>query len=125
SGFLITRILLEEKGSPQALRRFYARRALRIFPLYFLGLAVYLVALPLLYGETVKPPSEQVWSWLFLSNIPETFHSLAGAGPPHYWSLAVEEHFYLLWPALVMGLPRMRLPWALGAIVSAAVVFRI
>lgn len=124
SGFLITRILLEARGERGALGNFYARRTLRIFPLYFLGLAVYLVMLPLVLGRSPAPLSAQVWSWAFLANIPDTFHSIPGVGPPHYWSLAVEEHFYLLWPFLVLTLPLRALPAMLGALVVAGLVSR-
>lgn len=124
SGFLITRILLDSRGRAGSFKRFYARRTLRIFPLYYFGLSLYVIALPLIYGEGPSPLTQQLWSWLYLENIPETFHSIQGVGPPHYWSLAVEEHFYLLWPALVLLLPQRWLGRAMVAVIVMAVGLR-
>ena len=99
SGFLITGILLDSRESPGALRSFFARRILRIFPLYFGVLALLVVILPAL-GLT--PPGwgdHQIWYWLYLSNWTQVY---VGGSLPHLWSLAVEEQFYLLWPFVVM-----------------------
>jgi peptidoglycan/LPS O-acetylase OafA/YrhL len=106
SGFLITRILLLSKDSPHFFSAFYARRALRIFPLYYAFLAVYFFLLPVLFKESIPPFSTQVWSWFYLQNIPATFVSLKSSGPSHFWSLAVEEHFYFVWPLMVFLLSR-------------------
>jgi peptidoglycan/LPS O-acetylase OafA/YrhL len=106
SGFLITRILLLSRESPHFFSAFYARRALRIFPLYYAFLAVYFFVLPMLYKESIPPYSTQVWSWFYLQNIPATFVSLKSSGPSHFWSLAVEEHFYFVWPLMVFLLSR-------------------
>jgi peptidoglycan/LPS O-acetylase OafA/YrhL len=109
SGFLITGILLDEKGAPQQLRNFYVRRVLRIFPLYYLTLFAILVLLPQfniwLGGEESLRAAQPIWYWLFLSN-----WSIPVIGGPgvlsHYWSLAVEEQFYLLWPFAILALSR-------------------
>ena len=106
SGFLITRILLASRQSEHYFRSFYARRTLRIFPLYFGFLAIYFFLLPLLFGEPIPPAPTQLWSWFYLENVPQTFVSLRTSGPGHFWSLAVEEHFYLIWPLLVFSLSR-------------------
>jgi peptidoglycan/LPS O-acetylase OafA/YrhL len=106
SGFLITGILLRSKNDPQYFRTFYARRILRIFPLYFLYLSVYFFVLPSLFSKPVPSFESQLWSWCFLQNVPETFTHIQSSGPEHLWSLAVEEHFYLIWPLLVFSLPR-------------------
>jgi peptidoglycan/LPS O-acetylase OafA/YrhL len=101
SGFLITGILVDDRGIPRFYGRFYIRRALRIFPLYYALLIVYAV----LYASRVlqfriAPLTAisyatylQNWSALFLREIPPGFGPL--------WSLAVEEQFYLLWPLLI------------------------
>ena len=100
SGFLITRILLSDKESPFYLRDFYIKRSLRIFPLYYFFLVYYLFIDPLLLGKPV-PLFSSYWWWLvYLQNIPPTF-GISSCGPAHYWSLAIEEHFYLFWPLLV------------------------
>lgn len=92
SGFLITRILIAERGRPQAWRRFWLRRSLRIFPIYFLLVAI--VAL-------VRPGPELPWALTYTANF---YFPPAGEPSPleHLWSLAVEEHFYLVWPFIVL-----------------------
>lgn len=106
SGFLITGILLDSVGQPRGLRNFIARRALRIFPLYYGALVLIFVLLPLLGAqpEMYKAQApDQIWFWAYLSNWTDAM----GIGPrnlPHFWSLAVEEQFYLLWPLLVFSL---------------------
>lgn len=113
SGFLITRILLNSRESAGYFRSFYLRRAFRIFPLYFLFLVIFFFIAPIFRGESPPPFSRQVWSWFFMENVPQTFRRLATSGPDHYWSLAVEEHFYLVWPLLVWLAPPGRLARAL------------
>src|SRR5207244_13039880 len=101
SGFLITGLLLDSKGAPGYFRNFYARRTLRIFPLYYAVLALLFLVLPLLVA--LPPPLEdarthQVWLWTYTAN----FYIAAKASwwaltyVSHFWSLAIEEHFYLL-----------------------------
>jgi peptidoglycan/LPS O-acetylase OafA/YrhL len=105
SGFLITGILLDSRRAGNYFRGFYARRALRILPLYFAVLTVAFVVLPMI---GILPPliaadrPHQWWLWLYLSN----WASLLGEGSkafPHFWSLAVEEQFYLVWPWLILS----------------------
>ncbi len=106
SGFLITGILYDSQSSLHYFRNFYMRRVLRIFPLYYLVLAVVFVALPLVPAlrdtELVSLREQQWWAWLYGVNI---YLSLKGAWVlsyiEHFWSLAVEEHFYLIWPLVV------------------------
>jgi peptidoglycan/LPS O-acetylase OafA/YrhL len=117
SGFLITRILLSERGSPHMLRNFYARRFLRIFPLYYFGLFACLIVLPRLVPITTEAGqavlSNQHWLWLYLGNFASGFLGISWRGWPiylaHTWSLAVEEQFYLAWPLLVCLLSRRSL----------------
>ncbi len=115
SGFLITTILLlAEPGDWREVRTFYARRALRIFPLYY----AYLI------GASLLGPAVSGWFWIYLQNIAIA----AGAkvvGPNHFWSLAVEEQFYLVWPFLVLFLPRRWLPRTLWSLVAIAVLSRV
>src|SRR5580658_8734625 len=101
SGFLITRILLSNKGNTaHFFSNFYIRRTLRIFPLYFLFLGIYYFVVPLVYHIPVIPFSQQVYYWTYLQSFSQTFGWNA-KGPDHYWSLSVEEHFYLFWPCLI------------------------
>jgi peptidoglycan/LPS O-acetylase OafA/YrhL len=91
SGFLITRILRADREENVPVRAFYARRALRIFPIYYLVLSVHAMVAP----SPVLP-----WCAAYLSNYYLALHpteTLLG----HTWSLAVEEHFYLVWPFIV------------------------
>jgi len=107
SGFLISGALLDSQDSPTYYRAFYARRALRILPLYYGILAVtFLVLAPLQLApvETRQSQQHQIWLWTFLSNWTDP-RGLTVAGFAHFWSLAVEEQFYLLWP---LALHRMR-----------------
>ncbi|HXM46171.1 MAG TPA: acyltransferase [Bryobacteraceae bacterium] len=109
SGFLITRILLDSKGNQDFFKNFYVRRILRIFPLYYATLcAVYFVA-PLMGTGQWTPWRQASWFWFYMQNIPMTFAPSLAIGPAHFWSLSVEEHYYLLWPLLVARLDCKRL----------------
>jgi peptidoglycan/LPS O-acetylase OafA/YrhL len=101
SGFLITGILLRTKGSSNYFSTFYIRRSLRIFPLYFMVVIACLLA-----GAIWNLPQyswhNTWWYLLYLQNIARTFWPDSIDGPGHFWSLAVEEHFYLFWPLVVL-----------------------
>jgi len=110
SGFLITGILIDLRGSDRFFTNFYARRTLRIFPLYYLVVFLALHVLPLLptlhqviVGPYEIPPRWAYWTYL-------TNFSVAERGFVHgwldvAWSLAIEEQFYLLWAPLVFFCP--------------------
>jgi peptidoglycan/LPS O-acetylase OafA/YrhL len=111
SGFLITGILYDARNEPHYFRNFYMRRVLRIFPLYYGVLAiVFLVAplFPVLRGPTLDYLVErQAWAWLYAVNIYIANHGeWSFAYLDHFWSLAIEEHFYLFWPLVVFALAR-------------------
>jgi peptidoglycan/LPS O-acetylase OafA/YrhL len=111
SGFLITGILYDARNKPHYFRNFYMRRLLRIFPLYYGVLVlVFFVAplIPLLRGPTLDYlVDRQAWAWLYAVNIyiakqeDWSFSYLE-----HFWSLAIEEHFYFFWPLVVFALAR-------------------
>lgn len=126
SGFLITGILLRarEKSADRnrgfVLRSFYARRLLRIFPVYYVALA----ALVLLGQPTIRETIG--WHVAYLSNV------LAAQADVdvqqvwgHLWSLSVEEQFYLIWPALVLFLPKRFLPAAFLIAAAIGPLFRV
>jgi peptidoglycan/LPS O-acetylase OafA/YrhL len=100
SGFLITGILLDGQSGPSPYRHFIVRRALRIFPLYYGALFAFTIVLPALGLIPASYREHAVWYWLYVSNWTEpAWHGQL----PHFWSLAVEEQFYLLWPLLVLN----------------------
>ncbi len=100
SGFLISRILLRTKKSEKYFSSFYTRRILRIFPLYFLFLVIYYFVIPIVTFTPISVFADQIYYWVYLQNFASTFH-WGGDGPGHFWSLAVEEHFYLFWPFII------------------------
>ena len=129
SGFLITGLLLDSKGAPGYFRNFYARRTLRIFPLYYTVLALLFIALPRL---TVLPePLEearrhQAWVWTYTTNFYiAAKSSWALSYVSHFWSLAIEEHFYLLWPLVVFSCRRQTLERICIGVIGAALALRI
>lgn len=124
SGFLITRILISTRTSTHYFTYFYVRRALRILPLYYLFLVLFLLVKPLVGEGVYHPIHETWWYWVYLQNVPLTFPGFHAWGPVHYWSLAVEEHFYLVWPLVVYWVPPRRLVAASCAFIAAAVACR-
>jgi len=126
SGFLITYLLLEEteRTGTILVRKFYMRRILRIWPLYYLIVALGFVLLPLtdalLTGpQWVLPGHTPLKITLFLLLVPNlvwvTFGPMPLVSP--LWSVGVEEQFYLLWPALMRVLRGRVLIGILGVIV--------
>jgi peptidoglycan/LPS O-acetylase OafA/YrhL len=109
SGFLITGILYDARENTHYFRNFYMRRFLRIFPLYYGVLALLFFVgplIPILQGATLDYLRErQAWAWLHGVNI---YTAVQGGWRlsyiNHFWSLAVEEHFYLFWPLVVYSL---------------------
>jgi peptidoglycan/LPS O-acetylase OafA/YrhL len=115
SGFLITGILLDSRDDKRYFLNFYARRTLRIFPLYYAVLVVAILIVPAVMGFSKLPElysrlvANQLWLWTYLQNFVQSSgpHALPGFG--HFWSLAVEEQFYWVWPLAVFLLPRRHL----------------
>jgi peptidoglycan/LPS O-acetylase OafA/YrhL len=116
SGFLITGILYDTRDSQRYFVNFYARRTLRIFPLYYATLFLFFIVLPLvphpLAAEYVRDSSrDQIWFWTYLTNFQvasrgDWYHYLV---PTVFWSLAIEEQFYLIWPLVVLSFTRRTL----------------
>lgn len=101
SGFLISGILIDSKQKKNYFRTFYWRRVLRILPIFYLCIFV----MSFFYGNAAY----FLLSVLFLANFAEGFGVQTPHGPGVFWSLCVEEHFYLLWPFLVRYLSRRNL----------------
>ncbi len=109
SGYLITSILLETRdlGLGKYLGRFYWRRTLRIFPLYF-GFVLAVMAVWLLTGRPSGAGNQFPWLATFTYNLQMAVSHKAGLEQTfhHLWSISTEEQFYLLWPLLVWLLGR-------------------
>jgi peptidoglycan/LPS O-acetylase OafA/YrhL len=126
SGFLITRNLLQMQGTTGYFQAFYGRRILRIFPLYYATLLFFFAVLPLLkhVPQAIQDDiPHQMWLWFFLSNWTQQL-GLGGSSLPHFWSLAVEEQFYLLWPLVVYRRTSKQLLQICGAIVVVSLLAR-
>lgn len=127
SGFLITRLLLEEWDTRDdiSLSRFYIRRALRLMPAMVLYVIVTAVV-AIRYDERLE---QVLWAGLYVTNIVRTFGEYVTL-TPHTWSLAMEEQFYLVWPALLIGLlsvlrlSRRGLALALVAMIGLSLAYR-
>lgn len=137
SGCLITGILLDTKGKTGYLRSFFIRRSLRIFPLYYFALVVAFFVVPALamFFPAMQPVSSRVmelsehqwWFWTYLQNWYFTFHRDWPAIHylNHFWSLAIEEQFYLVWPFVVALFARKSLAQFCMALVVIAFVLRV
>ncbi len=131
SGFLITGILFDARDGQHRFRNFYVRRTLRIFPLYYGIMLALLVTYPVLHWQ-------MSWKWLvwpaYIGNFARFFHPYADHSPfqlladfqpigsfhgihcplalGHFWSLCLEEQFYLFWPCVVFTVrDRVKLTW--------------
>lgn len=136
SGYLITGILLDAKTGPYYFRNFYARRTLRIFPLYYLVLFLIFVVGPLIPSldseEFRNLARHQVWLWTYTMNIYTAFNAVIGTNlfaggwveVLHFWSLCVEEQFYLVWPLIVLLTTRRQLIGVCVICVAGALTLR-
>jgi peptidoglycan/LPS O-acetylase OafA/YrhL len=127
SGFLITGLLLRARDDAEArgvgrlgaLGRFYARRTLRIFPLYFFVVGV-------AYAVDLAPARRLIgWLVTYTLNIHMARQGWFEENVAHFWSLAVEEQFYLGWPWLMLFLPRRWLIAATAGVIVVGPVYRL
>jgi peptidoglycan/LPS O-acetylase OafA/YrhL len=127
SGFLITGILLRSRdqvdcsGYPSGfvLRQFYIRRFLRIFPLYY---SVLFLAATIDLGDV---RATIFWHLAYMSNYLFATHQYWGPVTAHFWSLSVEEQFYILWPALILFAPRRLLLKLVISAIAIGPIFRL
>ena len=113
SGFLITDILLNKRESKNFLQNFYIRRILKIFPLYYGVLLLFFVVAPALqslYTQYNYYHGHQALLWLHLQNWLSIIHRPPGDSMVlnHFWSLSVEEQFYLFWPFVILAIKDTR-----------------
>jgi peptidoglycan/LPS O-acetylase OafA/YrhL len=133
SGFLITGILLGTREASNYFTGFYTRRILRIFPLYYLALATVMIGGGLLNSSAVTaglPLPQDRWLYFcYLTNWLGLWKDTWGPNYvgylAHFWSLAIEEQFYLVWPLIVWLLPRRAFPWVAGALAALAALTRL
>ncbi len=134
SGFLITGILYDSKDTAHYFRVFYGRRTVRIFPLYYGALAFFFLIGPFvlshihahtLVGMT-SPAATKLFSWTYLLNWYLGIKGWEVVPHPlqHFWTLAVEEQFYLIWPFLVLKLTRRRLMGVCAGLMVLALTLR-
>lgn len=123
SGFLITYILIEEKKRHGRIniKNFMIRRTLRIWPLYFLLIAI----TPFLVIWVNVPAPDYIPNLLFLNN----FHTIQTHVWPypfgHFWSICIEEHFYLVWPFIIAFVPNKRLMPVFVSVIVFSILFRV
>jgi peptidoglycan/LPS O-acetylase OafA/YrhL len=123
SGFLITGILIESRERPDYYRNFYRRRALRILPTYY-GLLLLVLAISEMKLTSRRMSLEFFGlSLVYLANLTPLF----GIGMQYavLWSLAVEEHFYLLWPAIVRNASGRALHYICGSVLAGSIGLRL
>jgi peptidoglycan/LPS O-acetylase OafA/YrhL len=119
SGFLITTILMDARPAENYFKVFYIRRGLRIFPLYY----AVLIATVLAQHSHIQYKI-QFFFWLNLSNLTVITH-LGTIGPlQHFWSLAIEEQFYLVWPSAVRWIRTRMLAYLCAAIILGLFIVR-
>jgi peptidoglycan/LPS O-acetylase OafA/YrhL len=119
SGFLITSILLVARDKPHYFHNFHARRALRIWPVYVLVLAVVYLNAPWFIGPSVVDAVKAA-PWLaYIFFVQNLFHLALPPALGPSWALAIEEQYYFLWAPLVRFLRR---PWILAGLLGAVLV---
>ena len=127
SGFLITDILLKTVNKPGYFKNFYAKRVLRIFPLYYLSLIIFLLILPRINEFPLDLSfyvEHQWWFWTYLQNWFLIFYDVGytTTAIQHYWSLAVEEQFYIVWPLVIFLIRKPKILLAITGILLVAVI---
>jgi peptidoglycan/LPS O-acetylase OafA/YrhL len=125
SGFLITGILLDTKELPGYFKNFYARRALRIWPLYYGILFLFFVLFPILFPQHLFLTEQTTWPY-YATYTQNLFYHFSPSIPlSHTWSLAVEEQYYMIWAPVVFLLGRKSLRNILLGMIVFSLCFRV
>lgn len=134
SGFLITGILLDMKESLPSgkyFTKFYGRRFLRIFPLYYFYLALMAVVAYRMIALDFRPKYMEIFFnqvWYAVLYVYDFFYRMPWFQPSqfldHFWSLAVEEQFYIVWPLLLLLVPQKHLKRLFVLFIILGIVFR-
>ncbi|ALI99765.1 acyltransferase family protein [Rufibacter tibetensis] len=131
SGFLITYLLIEEirlKGTID-IKAFYYRRILRIWPLYFVCVAIGFFVFPWVKNRLGDNPYEETaqlsYYLFFLANYSNMLYGVSTPVLAVLWSVCIEEQFYLIWPVLVKYTPVTRMPLLLYSIIGLSTLVRI
>jgi peptidoglycan/LPS O-acetylase OafA/YrhL len=119
SGFLITSNLLGTRDKPHYFHNFHARRALRIWPVYLLVLAVVYLNAPWFIGPSVMDAIKTAPWWAYLFCVQNLFHLALPPALAPTWALALEEQYYFFWAPVVRFLRR---PWMLAVVLTAALI---
>lgn len=136
SGFLITGLLTDMKSRLSGgayFIKFYGRRFLRIFPLYYFYLLVMWLVVDWMAAEHFKPKYMSLFQDQFPYALTYIYNFYAASGLferytnflTHLWSLAVEEQFYILWPLLIFLVPRAKYRTAFLSVIGLSVLFRL
>ena len=119
SGFLITSILLTTRAQPRFFHNFHARRALRIWPVYLLLLAVVYLNAPWFIGPSVWDAVRTAPWLIYIFFVQNLFHLTLPPALEPTWALAIEEQYYFVWAPVVKWLRR---PWMLAMALAGALV---
>lgn len=135
SGFLITYLLFTEKENSGKINipNFYARRILRIWPLYYFVLILGLIVIPYLFqfiegGFPIKTAVDKLNQYLymaFLGNFDFIYHGITNSTIGVLWSVSVEEQFYLVWPLIIALIPRKYLVSVFVSFILASICYRL
>lgn len=123
SGFLITTLLLKEKQANGRISifKFYARRSLRIWPLYYFIIAI----APLLISWKGQSYYPNYFANIFFYNNFDTAQNHYWVFPlAHFWSLCIEEHFYIFWPFIIAFVPNKHLVKTFAGLILVSIVYR-
>ncbi len=124
SGYLITRGLVapSKRGTGQRLKMFWMRRVLRIFPLYYAFIIVGTIVALILAGTAAWIPGPSYW--VYMQNYALSFDDEVLRWTAHFWSLAIEEQFYFVWPIVAVLVSRRRLIPTILVLIPGVVLLR-